>query len=142
MWQLNPWFNHWKHSLLRNCLDVRTYCSKQFTQLITAENLLAYAQPGILMYRYKYAFINSHIYIISPIPSKYKKGSQFSFKSNRGNSLVPTNSAYARASSFFIKMQNLLKILPVCKYQVFFFTNFLIHQGHTAVPKIHTFVHT
>lgn len=89
--------------------------------------------------------MHSYIYMcefISPIPSKYKKGSQFSFKRNRGNSLVPTNSGYARASSFFIKMQNLLKILPVCKYQVFFFTKFLIHQGHTAVPKIHTFAHT
>lgn len=45
----------------------------------------------------------------------------------------------------FIKMQKLFlkKILvPVCKYQVFFFTNFLIHQGCLAVPKTHTFVHT
>ena len=40
-------------------------------------------------------------------------------------------------------MQKLKKIpLPVCKYQVFFLTNFLIHQGRLAVPKTHTFVHT
>lgn len=91
------------------------------------------------MHSYVYLYVN----LFHPYLPKYKKGSQFSFKSNRGNSLVPRNSGYARTSSFFIKMQKLLKILlPVCKYQVFFFTNFLIHQGHNTVSKIHTFVHT
>ena len=71
IWQQSPWVNHWKYSLLRDCLEIRNYHSKEFMKLITAENLLSCAEPDRLVHRYKYIFICIPVCeFISPISSQ------------------------------------------------------------------------
>lgn len=142
VWLQSPCLNHWKYSLFRECLELRTYhrsavheadyCRK-FISVCTACHA-----PNIDINTYLYVCL--YLTSFHPYLYKHKQEVSFSLTATDGIHLCPQIQALQGLHKHAKALNKIL--LPVCKYQVFFFTNFLIHQGCTAVPKTHRFVHT
>lgn len=98
VWLQSPWFNHW------NAPDQGMFSNENLSQVSSSWSWLFTSMCTAWLATYRDMYVHIHmcnlygLYFTHIVPFQVQRQSQFSFKSNRWNSLVPTNSGLARIS--------------------------------------------